>query len=95
MSGYGYDSRRRHNARRATYWSAFRRRFRFSLIIGLIALGVFAITYDHMTRRLDFPPPPVQGHTVDVTTSLPPHPATTDGHPRSADRRPTRGGDQR
>jgi hypothetical protein len=80
VSANGYDSRRRRNARGAAYWTAWRRRFRLGLIATLVALAVFAITYDHMAKRLDFPPP-VQGHTVDVTTTLPPHPATTGSHP--------------
>jgi hypothetical protein len=32
-------------------------------------------------NTMDFPAPPAQGHTTDVTSSLPPHPATTGSHP--------------
>ena len=74
MSAYGYDSPRRREVRGAAYWSAWRRRFRLGLISTLVALAVFAITYDHIAKRLDFPPPPVRGHAVNVTTTLPSHP---------------------
>jgi hypothetical protein len=46
-----------------------------------VALAAFAIVSDHMTTHLDAPASPVQGHTVDATTSLPPRPAKTGSHP--------------
>lgn len=44
---------------------------------GALVLAVLVPT----GKNLDFPAPPAQGHTTDVTTTLPPHPATTPRHP--------------
>jgi lysylphosphatidylglycerol synthetase-like protein (DUF2156 family) len=78
VSAYGYDSRRRRKSRRLARWAATRRTVPFWLyafiFITLAALTVFAITYDHMARPLDFP-------TQGVTSSLAPHPATPGRHP--------------
>jgi hypothetical protein len=51
----------------------------FTLIwaAGAIALHILAPAGNTM----DFPAPAAQGRTTDVTSSLPPHPATSSGHP--------------
>jgi len=51
----------------------------FGLIWAAGALVLHAMT--PAGTRLDFPAPPAQGHTTDVTTTLPPHPAKIPSHP--------------
>ena len=80
MSTYGYGSRRRRKARRAGYWRAAWRQFRVSLALLLVALAAGTIAYDHLAHPGALTPP-VHGHSIDVTTTAPPHPATTSGHP--------------
>lgn len=81
MNAYGHDSRRRRRARRAGYWRAAWLQFRVSLVFLLVALAVGTIAYDHLAHPGALTPP-VHGHAIEVTTTLPPpDPATTGGHP--------------
>ncbi len=66
--------------RRAGYWRAAWRQFRVSLVLLLVALAAGTIAYDYLAHPGALTPPS-RGHAVDVTTTLPPDPATTSGHP--------------
>jgi hypothetical protein len=86
VSAYGYDSAVREEMRRIRkrrdhpLWQKVIVRIVMVAVIwgaGAIVLHLLLPT----GNNLNFPAPPTQGHTTDVTSSPVPHPATTGGHP--------------
>jgi hypothetical protein len=56
-------------------------KIRIGVLLAAVVLASFAVVYDRMTVNLDFPAPPVQGHKVEVTTTLTPHLGGTSDRP--------------
>ncbi|MGH3381433.1 MAG: hypothetical protein ACRDP6_42565 [Actinoallomurus sp.] len=80
VSTYGYDSRRRNGARRAAYRAVAWRRFRISVVLILVLAAAGTIVYDHLAHPGALTPPSY-GHSLDVTRTLSPDPATSTGRP--------------
>jgi hypothetical protein len=71
VSAYGYDSRRRQRARPLTLGqkcAAWVLVYAVLWAAGALVLAVLVPT----GKNLDFPTPPAQGRTTDVTTTLSP-----------------------